>query len=265
MNCNKIRKLIFIAFLIILISFSSCKKKQEVEDTTETQEETETTEVFDAILDETAATTSESKTTDTEMQSEELPLEQDAEDDEETYADPSCGDGICTYYETYSSCPDDCEKLEEITLNDYPGFLENGTILVVGNSASSTDVITATLINTYLLTQGISAETKLSGEVSDYETTDLILIGNPCDNSVIANILHYTSKTCRVIITEQNNAVIKLLVQDKNEIIIITGYDAKDTKIASAMLTDTTTYNLNGAEEWINLANYEINLYFSKN
>lgn len=254
------KKIVLFGIILFLLLLASCKERGSA-----TEESTEETEdvgsSFDIALEETTATTAE------EITEEETATEEISEEEtEEDYAAPSCGDSICTYYETFSSCPDDCEKLEETTLADYPEFLDDGTLLVVGDEASSTDVITATIIATYLVSQGIETETKLASEVSDFTSTDLILVGSPCDNKAIATLLHYTSETCKDIITDQNNAVIKLLVSDTNEIIIITGYDKGDTKDASAMLTDTTaSYNLNGAEEWINLKDGGINVYFSKN
>ncbi|MBI5072668.1 hypothetical protein HZA99_02525 [Candidatus Woesearchaeota archaeon] len=259
------KRIISIVFLILLLfTLGSCKKKETTEQPSEITG-ADQGNLFDDVLNDPSSQTT-TQTTEEGTSSETTTSETETTNATTDYADPSCGDGICTYYETFSSCPEDCEKLKDVTLFDYPEFLQNGTLIVVGNDAPSTDVITATLIATYLVTQGVSTETKLAGEVSDYDSTDMILIGNPCDNAVIANLLHYSARTCANVVTEQNNAVIKLLVQDKNEIIIITGYDIGDTKDASEMLTDTTEkYNLNGAEEWINLANDEINLYFSKN
>ena len=251
-----------------LLLLVSCKEKTDV--STEVTEEQQTDNLFDAVLEgqvtADAETIKEDSSDDTQEDVEEEISEEDEESsDEEVYAAPSCGDSICTYYETFSSCPDDCEKLTETTLYNYPEFL-NDPILVVGDDASSTDVITATVISTYLVTHDITAETKLASEVTDLYAQDLILIGSPCDNKAIATLLHYDKETCDDVITEMNNAVIKLLVFESNEIVIITGYDIGDTKDASKMLTTDGSYNLNGAEEWINLdSDGEITIYFSKN
>ncbi len=252
---------LFCMVMISLLLIVSCKQKEQ--STTETTEqEAQTSDLFDTMLDTTGAATLTIEETSSD-ETEELSDDESIVVSEE-YAAPYCGDDICTYYETFASCPDDCEKLSETTLYDYPEFLDD-PILVVGDDASSTDVITATVISTYLVTHDITAETKLASEISDLYAQDLILIGSPCDNQAIADLLHYTSETCSVI-TEMNNAVIKLLVFDTNEIIIITGYDSGDTRDASKMLTTDGTYNLNGAEEWINLdSEGDINLYFSKN
>lgn len=262
------RKILFCIVIMVLILLISCKERTS--DSTEVTEKQQSEELFDAVLEgQTTAgtemsteTSSEEETADEETSEE--TSEDETTDESEDYPAPSCGDAICTYYETFASCPDDCEKLSETTLYNYPGFLDD-PLLVVGDDASSTDVITATVISTYLVTHDISSETKLASEVSDLYAQDLILIGSPCDNQAIVDLLHYTNETCSVI-TEMNNAVIKLLVFDTTEIIIITGYDITDTKYASKMLTTDGTYNLNGAEEWINLdSDGNINLYFSKN
>lgn len=268
-----IKKLIALVVICVLLFTLSCKNNESSGQKEQKSETQQTQDLFDEVLDgQTSAESTEEAQEETEQitdESEEtssLGSEQTTEEQEPVYDDPSCGDDICTYYETYSSCPEDCGKLDETTLNDYPGFLDN-PFLVVGDDASSTDVITATVISTYLIANDISPTTKLASEITSFTAGDLILIGNPCDNKVIATLLHYTSKTCSGIINEQNNAVIKLLVNPTNEIIIITGYDIGDTKDASKMLTDSTNaYNLNGAEEWINLdSDGNVNMYFSKN
>ncbi len=255
-----------LVLFIIMAGLFSCKQKGEVN--TELQDaEKETTDLFDDLLagEETTSAVADMSTETTEEANEEELESLETEDQKVSYAAPSCGDTICTYYETYSSCPDDCERLSKTTLYNYPDFLNN-PILLVGDNASSIDVITATVISTYLVSRGIPPTTKLASEVSDFYSQDLILIGNPCENQAITQLLHYDSETCDDVITEMNTAVIKLLVFGTNEIIIITGYDNGDTRDASKMLTTDGTYNLNGAEEWINLDNDgNINIYFSKN
>jgi len=263
------KKIIAFIFMFILLFTVSCKNNESAvqkEQNTETQE---TQDLFDEILDgqtpakSTEEPQEETQTTDEPEETE--PIESE-EEQEIAYDAPSCGDDICTYYETYSTCPEDCNKLEETTLNDYPQFL-NDPVLVVGDQAPTTDVITATVISTYLVANEITPTTKLASEITSFTADDLILIGSPCDNNAIATLLHYTSETCSDIINGQNNAVIKLLVNPTNEIIIITGYDIGDTRDTSKMLTDSiNAYNLNGAEEWINLNDDgDINMYFSKN
>lgn len=249
---------------IFLLLFASCKQSNDSSTEQTETKETETADIFnDVLTGANTANTASNEEDETEESTEEATSDQ--EDAEINYAAPTCDDSICTYYETFSSCPEDCEKLEETTLYDYPSFLDN-PIIVVGDDASSTDVITATVISTYLVTHDITAETKLASEITDLTSDDLILIGNPCENAIIAELLHYDSDSCSGVVTEMNNAVIKLLVFENNEIIIITGYDNGDTKDASVMLTTDGTYNLNGAEEWVNLASDgDINVYFSKN
>ncbi len=267
---NVLKYSLIALILFSLLLFSSCKKSEDSQTTEQTEQEQTTDNYFDTVLSgETVDETTEEQQSEEEQATEEDAAQEDidtsVEDEQEEYEAPTCGDAICTYYETYSSCAEDCEELEETTLFDYPSFLGNGTYIVVGDDASSTDVITAIVISTYLVTKNIEVETILASEVEDFISTDLILIGSPCVNEAIAELLHYDADTCGDVITEQNNAVIKLLVFDTNEILIITGYDEEDTKYASAMLTDES-YNLNGAEEWINMDNEgEILLYFSKN
>ncbi|MFA6888450.1 MAG: hypothetical protein WC254_03060 [Candidatus Woesearchaeota archaeon] len=264
------KKNITLILVIVLLFVVSCEQNNTGVQEEQKTETSQTGDLFDEVLaGQTITDTTEpqeeiQENTEENVETEPI-ISEDQEEQEPAYDDPSCGDDICTYYETYSSCPEDCNKLEEITLNDYPEFLDD-PILVVGDEASTTDVITATVISTYLVANGITPITKLASEITSFTTDDLILIGSPCENEAIATLLHYTSETCSDIINGQNNAVIKLLVNPTNEIIILTGYDIGDTKDASAMLTDmNNAYNLNGAEEWINLNSDGINMYFSKN
>jgi hypothetical protein len=259
------KKIIAIILTLLLLFLISCKQQDIAVEKPQKTENQQTKELFEEVL--TGQTITDSEETAEETQEEAEETESEIEQTEETdYDAPSCGDDICTYYETHDSCAEDCDKLETTTLFDYPEFL-NEPILVVGDEAPTTDVITATVISTYLVANEITPTTKLASEITSFTTDDLILIGSPCDNNAIASLLHYTAETCDDVISSQNNAVIKLLVNPTNEIIIITGYDVGDTKDASKMLTDTThVYNLNGAEEWVNLDNNgNINMYFSKN
>lgn len=257
----------FLLLFVFLLVLSSCKESTD-ETKNDLADATSTKDYFTSVL-ETETTSVATTAASTENEQEEEQESEEAEEtsptlEEENFAAPDCGDMICQYYETYSSCAKDCEKLEQTTLGDYPAFLED-VLLVVGDDASSTDVITATLISSYLMANDIEVKTMLASEVSDLYTNDLILIGSPCENEAIADLLHYTEETCQDIIMNQNNAVIKLLVYDSNEIIILTGYDAGDAKAASQMLTNEA-YNLNGAEEWVNLVSTgEVNIYYSKN
>ncbi len=251
------KKIIAIILTLILLLLISCKQK-DVSVQEQKTENQQPQDMFDTVLN--GQTVS-----DIPLKQQEIIPAEEPEQESEEYAAPFCGDDICTYYETYSSCPEDCTKLEDTTLNDYPDFLDD-PILVVGDDAPATDVITATVISTYLVANDITPTTKLASEITSFTADDLILIGSPCENYAIARLLHYTSEICTVV-ESMNNAVIKLLVNPTNEIIIITGYDNSDTKDASKMLTDMgNTYNLNGAEEWVNLdSNGNINMYFSKN
>ncbi len=259
------REIVFFGIILFLL-LVSCKENRTEDTNSALSDETSTKNYFDSVLQTNingAAVAAASMTAEKEG-SEKESEETTAASEETNFAAPECGDMICQYYETYSSCAKDCQKLEETTLGDYPAFLED-VLLVVGNEASSTDVITATLISSYLMANGIDTKTVLASEITDFYKNDIILIGNPCDNQAIAELLHYTDETCLSIISTQNNAVIKLLVFDTNDIIIITGYDAGDTKAASQMLTDER-YNLNGAEEWVNLVSTgDVNVYYSKN
>jgi hypothetical protein len=258
-------KKLFVALVALLLLFglASCKKDAEV--VLEVEEEGSVEDYFDTVLEDSPLIVVEEKDPDLiEEEVDDDEPEDIEEEEKEVYGATECGDDICQYYETYSSCSEDCEKLVDITLGDYPDFLED-VLIVVGDSAPSTDVLTAAVLGTYFVTVDIDSKTILASELEVYDDDDLILIGSPCNNEALVELYHYGVEGCDEIISGQNNAVIKLTVQEDNEIISITGYNAEDTMDASQMLTNGE-YNLNGAEEWINLfSDGTINLYFSKN
>jgi hypothetical protein len=258
------RKLLFVLFIAFLLLFSitSCRDDGDDGITVDVDNGDDTDDYFDSVLDDSRNDADDEDSDGGDNADDEV--DPDDEDDAVSYGEVECGDGICQYYETHSSCSEDCDELEEITLGDYPDFLED-VIIVIGDEAPSTDALTAAVIGSYLVTVDIDSETILASELSRFDDNDLILIGSPCTNLALAEFYHYDQDSCGDIISDQNNAVIKLNVLDDNEVLTITGYAEDDTLDASQMLT-SSAYNLNGAEEWINMySDGEINIYYSRN
>ncbi len=165
-----------------------------------------------------------------------------------------CGNGYCNFYETYSTCSDDCDELTDITLANWPDmFIEDDEVtalLVVGEDAMAEDVIAITNIATSLQSTeaGVSA-VKLDSDIDDPYAQDLILVGTQCDNDIINEVLGYDEETCAESIQDEDTAIIKLLVTDTNKILIISGYAGTDTRYAGDFMADEDYYSaLEGAE-----------------
>lgn len=172
-----------------------------------------------------------------------------------------CGNGYCNFYETHSTCSDDCDELTDITLADWPDmFIEDDEftgLLVVGADAMAEDVIAVTNIATELQTiyeeDGTSVvipvSVKLDSEIDDPYAQDLILVGTQCYNDIINEVLGYDEETCAESVQDEDTAIIKLLVTDTNKILIISGYAATDTRYARTFMSDENYYSgLEGAE-----------------
>ena len=147
---------------------------------------------------------------------------------------PCCGNSVCDLFETYDTCSEDCEEEDE-DLGDFPDFLDDGVLMVIGNKAPATDVISATNLATYLRTKGIEPEIALSDEIDELDN-DVILIGRPCDNPFVNEVLDIGEHECGGFLPV-NTAVIKLIEED-NIIIVITGHGPDDIKEAVEFLID---------------------------
>lgn len=164
---------------------------------------------------------------------------------------PYCGDTICQIAETYTTCYPDCDRHRPTNSLQYPYFFTDVT-LVVGDNAPSTDVITATLISGYFNSQGITTKTILASEASmeDLYTQEMLLIGNPCENEFIMDILYYTEETCTLAIPTENTGLVKFLQFGNNEVVIITGFSSEEIKDLSTILR-YQSYILDGTEVWV--------------
>lgn len=147
---------------------------------------------------------------------------------------PCCGNDRCDFLETYESCPDDCDE-EELDLADFPDFLDDDTIVVVGNDAPALDVVSATDLVTTLQSQGIVLDVVLFEDVEELED-DAILIGRPCDNPFVNQILEIEEDECGGFITA-DTGVIKL-VEEGDVFIIIAGHGPEDTRNAVNYLAE---------------------------
>ncbi|MGC8940686.1 MAG: S-layer protein [Candidatus Nanoarchaeia archaeon] len=99
-------------------------------------------------------------------------------------------------------------------------------------------------------TLGGVAITKLDTEVSDPKATNLILVGGPAVNKLTAEALGLTYPTygtdaARALGITENQATIKLIENafgGSNVALIVAGWEASDTRAASSVLQDYTSY-----------------------
>ena len=162
---------------------------------------------------------------------------------------PCCGNGICDLREGCDDCPEDCECEAGTELSDYPGFLSDGTLIVVGDKGTSKDVVTATGLTTSLAAKGIETESEILSLISSSKlaSEDIIGLGGPCINALWED---YFGVECDEDYIEENKAVVKLVIKGGREMIMIAGDTPADTdKAANALSEDADAFD--GMEVWL--------------
>jgi len=160
---------------------------------------------------------------------------------------PCCGNNICDRGESCDSCSD-CECDDSLDLSDFPDFLQDGTLIVVGDAATSQDTFTATVLTTKLFTLGVETSANLYSlfDSSDLAREDLIVLGRPCENSLWEE---YQGVECGDNYFNSGEALIKLVIDGNREIIYVAGYSPDDTKRAADRLASGS---LSGMEVELN-------------
>ena len=132
-------------------------------------------------------------------------------------------------------------------MEDYPDFFGSQPILVVvGDSAPSTDVVAATDIVNYIVyaTHSNNVSSALASEVGSYNR-NIISIGSPCNNPVTKFILGTDS--CNL--TDRGDAIIKTLNgPNSHAYVVVAGNTNEATRVAAKVLQEPDKYNLDGSE-----------------
>ncbi len=93
---------------------------------------------------------------------------------------------------------------------------------------------------------------KLASEVSGQETSqNLIAVGGPCINEAAAVVMGLEYPACGADSTiPENKAIVKLYENDGNVAMVIAGWEAQDTRLATTVVADYTEYadKLTGSE-----------------
>jgi hypothetical protein len=160
---------------------------------------------------------------------------------------PCCGNNICDRGESCSSCDDDCDCETSTDLSDYPEFLHDGTKIIVGDNATSRDVLTASSLTTALAVDGIDTESNILSEfgTSTLSKSDLIVIGDPCLNELWER---YQGVACDAGFFRSGTALIKLVKENDRYIVYVAGDTPTDTQKAAEALNKHKSYGFEGME-----------------
>jgi hypothetical protein len=118
-------------------------------------------------------------------------------------------------------------------LKDYPDMFSSNTIIVVGNEAPASDVVSATHIVNSL--EG-KAKSLLASEISDISSQNIISVGNVCNNRITAEIIG-NPKNCLAGLKEGVGRA--ALYKNGNKIaLVIDGYSAVDVRRTAKLLEE---------------------------
>jgi hypothetical protein len=89
---------------------------------------------------------------------------------------------------------------------------------------------------------------KLDTEVSDALGSNLVAVGGPCANSVVAELMENPAVCEDALGISSGQALIKLFENDGNYALVVAGQDAMDTRLASEIVANWDDYELTGTE-----------------
>lgn len=159
-----------------------------------------------------------------------------------------CQDGACVILAEAVTTPPTLPA----DLKYYPDFfIKNGEFnayLVVGDAAPAEDVIAAVDISSGIYSRkGISIDpAKLASEIKDPFNTNLIVIGNPCNNPISAKLMGDPSPCLKNFVDGQG--LIKLYEYNGYAQLLVAGYSNMDTRKAARVLKNFDDYELSGKE-----------------
>jgi hypothetical protein len=89
---------------------------------------------------------------------------------------------------------------------------------------------------------------KLDTEVSDALGSNIVAVGGPCANSVVAELMGDPAVCEDALGISSGQALIKLFENDGNYALVVAGQDAMDTRLASEIVANWDDYELTGTE-----------------
>lgn len=167
-----------------------------------------------------------------------------------------CGDKICSAGEE-STCLADCSSRYD--LSDYPiPFVKDGTFqahLIVGSSGEfqSELIISAISIMNGLEYDDVkttySTDAKLDTEIGSITNRNVILVGSPCQNSYVKDLMPYTSE-CDEAIPSSGSLVRLFKTGSDTYAIAVMGKSGPDVRDAGRFLERYESKKLSGVEAY---------------
>ena len=143
------------------------------------------------------------------------------------------------------------DNFELVDFSDYPEIFKDGDEfngkLVSANGGPPTDVITLTSIMTNLMIEHNVLITddaiKMSDEINDTYEHNMILVGSPCQHKHMENIFgdSFDSRLCDGYSFSgipEDQGLLVLIEKNDKFFLIVTGYEASNTRAAGQKLID---------------------------
>lgn len=118
----------------------------------------------------------------------------------------------------------------------------------VAPTEASTSAVDAGQAYTEEVQQISVGAVKLDSEVADPMGVNLIAVGGPCANSVVAELMGNPADCSTALGITSGQALIKLFENGEYVALVVAGQDAMDTRLASHILSNHEDYGLSGDE-----------------
>lgn len=143
-------------------------------------------------------------------------------------------------------------KVGSWDLGNLPAPFSSDAIFVVGANAPAMDVASSVQISSMLIYKsGKTFESKLDSQITEADYShNLIIIGNPCDNTVVKAVFGIE---CGGMNLNGNQAIIKLADSRGKAALLVSGKTPSGTSEAAKRVANYETSGLSGSEMVINL------------
>lgn len=118
----------------------------------------------------------------------------------------------------------------------------------VAPTEAATDAVEAGQAYTEVVQKIAIGAVKLDNEVADPTAVNIIAVGGPCANSVVAELMGNPASCESALGITSGQALIKLFENGENVALVLAGQDAMDTRLAAQILSNSGDYALSGDE-----------------
>jgi hypothetical protein len=128
---------------------------------------------------------------------------------------------------------------------EHPYDTTYAKVYIAPTEASTSE--TSTNVVTTIVPISVSA-VKLDTEVSSVTNKNIVAVGGPCANSVVAELMGNPADCGTALGIESGQALIKLFENGDYVALVVAGQDAMDTRLAAQIVSNWEDYDLSGDE-----------------